>query len=65
MTDDVSDCRLIGCDDQGDTGEAFSETVCPENAPSDPDLVAIISAWPTLPADMKATILAMVKRASE
>jgi hypothetical protein len=29
-------------------------------APDDPDLASIIAAWPTLPAETKAGILAMV-----
>jgi hypothetical protein len=34
-----------------------------DNPPDDPDLVAIVGAWPTLPDVIKAGILAMVKAA--
>ena len=33
--------------------------------PSNPDLAALIDAWPTLPAAVKAGILAMVKSVGE
>ncbi|MFN5946518.1 MAG: hypothetical protein ACK5Q4_14410 [Phycisphaerae bacterium] len=32
--------------------------------PTDPDLAAIIAAWPTLPAAMRAGVVAMVKAAA-
>ena len=35
-----------------------------QDEPTDPDLAAIIAAWPTLPAAMRAGVLAMVKVAS-
>jgi hypothetical protein len=31
---------------------------------TDPDLAAVVEAWPTLPAAIRAGILAMVKAAS-
>ena len=34
-----------------------------QNRPIDQDLAAVIQAWPTLPAALKAGILAMVKAA--
>ena len=35
----------------------------PDDAPDDPDLVAIVAAWPTLPGPVKAGIVAMVRAA--
>ncbi len=35
----------------------------PAESPTDPDLEAVAMAWPTLPAALKAGILAMVKAA--
>jgi len=32
-------------------------------APTDPDLAAIVTAWPTLPEPIRAGILAMVRAA--
>jgi hypothetical protein len=34
-----------------------------QNAPLDPDLAAVVDAWPALPAAIKAGILAMVQAA--
>jgi hypothetical protein len=34
-------------------------------APTDPDLAAVIAAWPTLPPAMRAGVVAMVKAAAE
>lgn len=34
-----------------------------QNAPLDPDLAAVVDAWPKLPEAIKAGILAMVKAA--
>lgn len=54
--------------DEGETsgkghggGEAESEAVLPDLAPTDPQLAAIVTAWPTLPAAIKAGIVAMVR----
>jgi hypothetical protein len=48
-------------------GGAKSGAVEPENAPErvprDADLAAVVNAWPGLPAEVKAGILAMVKAA--
>jgi hypothetical protein len=33
--------------------------------PTDPDLVRILDAWPTLPAHIKAAILALLTTASQ
>jgi hypothetical protein len=34
-----------------------------QNAPIDPELAAVIDAWPALPAAIKAGILAMIRAA--
>jgi len=44
-------------------GEAESEAVCRNSAPFDPELAAVVEAWPTLPEPIKAGILAMVQAA--
>jgi hypothetical protein len=36
-----------------------------DNRPTDPDLAAIVEAWPGLPEAIKAGILAMVKATAE
>jgi hypothetical protein len=45
-------------------GGAESGALGAQNAVSDPDLQTIIDAWPNLPEDSKAAILAMVKAAT-
>ncbi len=45
------------CDKSAAEGSAAER----ENASLDPDLQAIIDAWPTLPESVKADILAMAK----
>ncbi len=42
---------------------AVGAAATPETAATDPDLSALIAVWPTLPAAVKARILAMVKGA--
>jgi hypothetical protein len=39
--------------------------VSPEPAQTDPQLAAVVDAWPKLPEALRAGILAMVKAASE
>lgn len=34
-------------------------------APADPDLAAVVDAWPTLPAAIKSAILAMIGAAEQ
>jgi hypothetical protein len=43
--------------------DAFSEGLVQSSpgVPPDPDLAAVMSAWPTLPGPIRAGILAMVK----
>lgn len=45
------------------TGDAESDAKPPISAPLDPELQAVIAAWPALPDALKAGILAMVKAA--
>jgi hypothetical protein len=61
-----------GSSDKGTrAGEAESEAVCQNFAPADaelsrrydPDLALVIAAWATLPTDVRAGIVAMVKAA--
>lgn len=56
---------VSGCDDtdlQSPTNscEAESEAVASNSAGVDPELARIVAAWPTLPHDVKAGILALV-----
>ena len=37
-----------------------SRPLNPEAVPVDPELARVIAAWPTLPADVKAAVVAMV-----
>ncbi len=46
---------------ENQTSEAERTT----GAPNDPDLAAVLNAWPSLPAALRAGILAMVKAAQE
>jgi hypothetical protein len=45
------------------TGGAESGAVGARQAPADSDLLAVIAAWPKLPAKVKAGILAMMRAA--
>jgi hypothetical protein len=47
------------------TGAALPGDFDPEAATRDPELAAIIVAWPTLPAEAKAAIMAIVEAARE
>jgi hypothetical protein len=46
-------------------GGAESGALVPEPAAIDPDLAAVVDAWPTLPAAIKAGILAMIGAAEQ
>src|SRR4051794_30229813 len=59
MTDDVNGCATGALVASTQAGEAFSEAVCSKTAPADSDLAHIIAAWPTLPAGVKGTIVAI------
>jgi len=52
--------RDVSADSCADKGEALGRALG-QLTPSDPDLAAIVKAWPALPAALKAGILAMVK----
>jgi hypothetical protein len=41
-----------------------SPSTPPDNSKTDPDLSAVVDAWPTLPEALKDGILAMVRAAS-
>ena len=45
-------------------GSGAAQIEPPLNGPDDPDLAAVMAAWPVLPEAIKAGILAMVKAAS-
>ncbi|HEX5102184.1 MAG TPA: hypothetical protein VFV87_00125 [Pirellulaceae bacterium] len=49
----------------GDGGQSGAEcgALGTQNAPLDPDLAAVVDAWPKLPEAIKAGILAMVTAA--
>jgi hypothetical protein len=59
------------CDDAPKSGEAKSEAVSTNSGltdpapavPADPDLTALIGAWPALPAPIRAGIVAMIRAA--
>jgi hypothetical protein len=42
-----------------------SECDAPTRAISDPDLAAIVAAWPTLPAAIRASVRAMIDAAGQ
>lgn len=63
MAADVKHNADCTSDKETEAGEAESEAVCPDSAPADPDLARIIAAWPTLAADVKVGIMAMVTAA--
>lgn len=62
----------MGCDNGPVGGEAgaqrkaqhFGAETAPAEATSDPDLALLTAAWPTLRADVKASILTIVQRAN-
>jgi len=60
MTADVKHDSDGTSDNGTETGEAESEAVCPNSAPADADLARLIAAWPTLPADVKVAVLAVI-----
>ena len=49
-----------GLQDSAESGTTPSTTTVQENSPIDPDLAAVIDAWPALPDAVKAGIVAMV-----
>ena len=54
----VADCEAGGAESGALGGDSVEK-----HAPADPDLAALITAWPTLPAALKSGIVAMVKAA--
>jgi hypothetical protein len=50
-------------ENDGDSLGAIPGAVGENPRPIDPDLAALIDAWPTLPAPLKTGIMAMVKAA--
>lgn len=51
--------------DGGPVGENFAEAVAKLTRCGDPDLAAVVAAWPKLPEPVKVGIVAMVKAASD
>ena len=43
------------------SAQLWKTPYCAENGPSDPELAAVVEAWPTLPEAIKAGILAIVR----
>ncbi len=55
----------IGLRQATDTpADALAPLLPTDNSKTDPDLAAVVDAWPTLPEALKAGILAMVKAAA-
>ena len=55
-----------GANSSGNTGsdvrrDANSDAVCGDSIPIDPDLAAVVAAWPTLPESTRAAVLALVR----
>jgi len=46
-------------------GKRAAQIEPPLNGPDDPDLAAVMAAWPDLPEALKAGIVAMVKAAAK
>jgi len=61
MPEDTSGDRDGTSDNTHQTGEAESEAVWLTLAHGDPMLTGIIAAWPTLPANVRAAIVRMVR----
>ena len=71
-THEITDLQSVPQSAQVTTSQAVTNTTdsaVPASVlvglPVDPDLATIVAAWPTLPAALKAGILAMVKAAGE
>jgi hypothetical protein len=47
----------------GNNGAGFGAPTAPER-PADPDLAALVAAWPTLPSAVRVGIVAMVRAAA-
>ena len=48
-----------------ETGDAKSDVNCTQSDDADPDLMAVVNAWPTLPESLKAGIVAVVRAAGK
>ena len=48
-----------------ESSAAKSGAFSPDFAPNDPGLAEVLAAWPTLPGDTKAGILAIIRAAGE
>jgi hypothetical protein len=60
MTADIKHNSGSISDKETQVGEAESEADCIDLPAPDPELAAIVTAWPALPAAIKAGIVAMV-----
>jgi len=58
----LNKCKLVGNLRQGDGTTA--EQLPNDNCKNNPDLAAVVDAWPELPEAIKAGIVAMVRAAS-
>ena len=58
---DVTPCNSNDLQTDPDCSAAKSLALSAIPTPKDPDLAALVSAWPKLPAALKAGIVAMVK----
>jgi hypothetical protein len=68
VTKDFKSSEATDVTRYGETGLAKtrwrSSPLQPTGAEADPDLAALVAAWPTLPTAIRAGIAAMVKAAS-
>jgi hypothetical protein len=53
-----------GGNKSGNNGAGVSAPIRPPERPADPDLAALVAAWPALPSAVRAGIVAMVRAAA-